>query len=60
MKQLRALIIDDSATARRLVKQALESDPEVTVCGMAENGQTGVVQYRNCSPISSFWTSKCR
>src|ERR1700692_3564319 len=35
----RVLIVDDSAVMRRLMRQALESDPEMEVAGVAANGK---------------------
>ena len=35
----RVLIVDDSSLMRRLVRQALESDPEIEVAGVAANGK---------------------
>jgi two-component system chemotaxis response regulator CheB len=35
----RVLIVDDSAVMRRLVRQALESDPDIEVAGVAANGR---------------------
>jgi two-component system chemotaxis response regulator CheB len=35
----RVLIVDDSSVMRRLVRQSLESDPEIEVVGVAANGK---------------------
>jgi two-component system chemotaxis response regulator CheB len=35
----RVLIVDDSVVMRRIVKQSLESDPEIEVAGVAANGK---------------------
>jgi two-component system chemotaxis response regulator CheB len=37
--RIRVLIVDDSATARRLVSQALSGQPDMEVVGFAENGR---------------------
>lgn len=36
--RLRVLVVDDSATIRKIVTGALRDDPEFEVCGEAENG----------------------
>ncbi len=38
-KQLRLVIVDDSALMRRVLREMLESDPAITVVGEAANGQ---------------------
>jgi two-component system chemotaxis response regulator CheB len=35
----RVLIVDDSVVMRRIVRQSLESDPEIEVAGVAANGK---------------------
>ena len=47
---VRVLIVDDSPTARMLLKALLESDPQITVIGMAVNGQEGVQQALALKP----------
>ena len=37
--RIRVLIVDDSATARRLVSQALSAQPDIEVIGFADNGR---------------------
>lgn len=37
MKQIRVLVVDDSALVRRMLPQILESDPEITVIGAAKD-----------------------
>mgnify|MGYP003576466135 CR=1 FL=1 len=39
---LRALVVDDSPTARLLITSLLESDPEITVVGEATDGEEAV------------------
>lgn len=36
---LRVLVVDDSATARELITQVLERDPEIVVAGVARSGR---------------------
>ncbi len=40
--QIRVLVVDDSAVARRLVARVLRSDPEVQIVGFARNGRDAV------------------
>lgn len=42
MAKLRALVVDDSATVRERLVEVLESDPEISVVGRAENGRAAV------------------
>jgi DNA-binding NarL/FixJ family response regulator len=46
---LRILIVDDSETTRRVVGTILRSR-HWTICGEAENGQTGVAQFQKLKP----------
>ena len=41
---IRVLIVEDSATARLLLTEILNSDPEIRVIGTAANGEEGVQQ----------------
>jgi two-component system chemotaxis response regulator CheB len=45
----RVLIVDDSAVMRRLVRQALESDPEIEVEGVAANGKIALAMLEQHS-----------
>jgi DNA-binding NarL/FixJ family response regulator len=47
--RLRVLIVDDSDTIRRMLGTILRSR-RWTVCGEAENGQSGVKQFRELKP----------
>jgi two-component system chemotaxis response regulator CheB len=38
----RVLVVDDSVVMRRIVRQSLESDPEIEVAGVAANGTTAL------------------
>jgi len=42
--RIRVLIVDDSATARRLISQALSAQPDMVVMGFAENGRAALEQ----------------
>jgi two-component system chemotaxis response regulator CheY len=46
---LRVLIVDDSETTRRILKMIIRSR-EWTVCGEAEDGHSGVKQFRKLKP----------
>src|SRR4051812_21809181 len=39
MTAIRALVVDDSVVMRQLIRQALESDPEIKVQAVAANGR---------------------
>jgi two-component system, chemotaxis family, chemotaxis protein CheY len=45
---LRILLIDDSKTTRRVLSAIVSS--RWTVCGLAENGKTGVKRFRELKP----------
>ena len=47
--RMRVLIVDDSDTIRRMLGTILRSR-RWTVCGEAENGQSGVNQFRELKP----------
>ncbi|MGC2197444.1 MAG: response regulator [Terriglobales bacterium] len=44
------LIVDDSAVVRRSLRSCLEQNPEVSVCGEAENGQAAIDKFRELNP----------
>lgn len=55
METLKAVIIDDEARARRLLRVMLEeSCPQVTVCGDAENLPDGTILIRKLKPDLVF------
>ena len=39
---IKAVIVDDVATVREILKMALESDPEIKVVGMARGGKQAI------------------
>lgn len=47
---IRALVADDSPTARSLLAALLSSDPAIEVVGMAENGREAVRMVRHLRP----------
>lgn len=42
MSKIKVLVVDDSAFMRRIIRQMIESDPELEVVGMARDGKEGV------------------
>lgn len=47
---IRILIVEDSPTVRILLKNVLESDPELKVIGTASNGLQGIKQTKRLKP----------
>ena len=47
---IRVLVVDDSVVIRRLLVQALESDPGIEVAGTAANGQLALSKYDQLRP----------
>lgn len=47
---LRVLIVDDSATVRRVLRAMLESDPAITVVGEAANGREAIERVVELRP----------
>jgi two-component system chemotaxis response regulator CheB len=50
MPKIRVLVVDDSVVARRLVTEALESDPACTVVGSAANGRIALAKIGQVNP----------
>lgn len=50
MSKIRVLIVDDSAFMRRVIKQMLETDPEIQVVGTARDGMEGVEMALSLTP----------
>jgi chemotaxis response regulator CheB len=44
------LIVEDSFIMRTLIQDIVQSDPEFTVVGMAENGKVGLQKVRELKP----------
>jgi two-component system, chemotaxis family, protein-glutamate methylesterase/glutaminase len=42
----RVLVVDDSVVMRRIVRQALERDPEIEVAGVAANGAIALAMVK--------------
>lgn len=50
MKPIRVLIVDDSVVVRRIVKDALATDPQVEICGVAANGRIALSMIEQMTP----------
>jgi DNA-binding NarL/FixJ family response regulator len=48
--QKRVLIVDDHLAMRRAVTRVLESQPNIVVCGEAENGQRAIAEAERLKP----------
>ncbi len=46
----RVLIVDDHLAVRRAVTRVLESQPDIEVCGEAENGRMAIEQAQRLKP----------
>lgn len=49
-RQVRVLIVDDSAFMRKVLTELLSSDPQITVVGTARDGQDGVEKVQQLQP----------
>lgn len=49
-RQVRVLVVDDSAFMRRIISDLLAGDPEITVAGTARDGQDGVEKVLSLRP----------
>ncbi len=50
MRKVRVLVVDDAAAVRRLVSEALASDPAVEVAGVAPTGRLALAKLPQLSP----------
>ena len=50
MKPIHILIVDDSATVRRLLRLALSDDPELQIAGVAANGKIALALMEQSPP----------
>jgi two-component system, chemotaxis family, protein-glutamate methylesterase/glutaminase len=50
MKQYHVLVVDDSAFMRRAISLILESDPQISVVGIARNGEEAVEKVKLLHP----------
>jgi two-component system chemotaxis response regulator CheB len=47
---IKVLVVDDSAMMRRMVKQVLDTDPQINVVGMARDGVEAIAKDRDLNP----------
>jgi len=50
VKPIRILVVDDSVVVRRMVRDALATDPAIEVCGVAANGRIALALIEQCAP----------
>lgn len=50
MSKKRILVVDDSFIMRTIIKDIVDSDPELEVVGFAENGKVGLERVRELKP----------
>lgn len=50
LRPIRVMIVDDSAIIRALIERILKTDPHITICGFASDGQKAVDTLKNCDP----------
>lgn len=50
MERIRVLVVDDSAVVRRMVRGALDADPEIEVIAEAANGQEALTRLKELDP----------
>jgi two-component system chemotaxis response regulator CheB len=50
MAKIRVLVVDDSVVVRRLVSDALATDPDIEVVGVAQNGSIAVTKAQALRP----------
>jgi two-component system chemotaxis response regulator CheB len=50
MTRIRVLIVDDAVVVRRMLADALGSDPEIEVAGVAANGRIGLARIPQVNP----------
>ena len=49
-KQIKVLIVDDSAFMRKALSMMLEEDPDIKVVGSARDGEEGVEKVKRLQP----------
>lgn len=50
MRKIRVLVVDDSIVIRRLLSEALSSDPEIELAGTAPNGRIALAKLPQLNP----------
>ena len=54
---MRVLIVDDDNLVALSLKTILETDRQIEVASIGNNGPDAIALYDQLSPISSFWIS---
>ncbi len=49
-EKIKVLVVDDSSLVRKIIGDILESDPDITVVGTANNGRTAVFKSKELNP----------
>ncbi len=57
---MKTLIVDDEPIARRVLREELESFPEVVIVGEAENGRQAIQKILELQPDLVFLDLRCR
>lgn len=50
MDRIKVMVVDDSVLVRKVVTDALNSDPEIDVVGTANNGKSAVIKNKTLNP----------
>src|SRR5678815_2280520 len=50
MRKIRVLVVDDSIVIRRLLTEALGSDPDIELAGTAPNGRIALAKLSQLNP----------
>ncbi|MRH42279.1 chemotaxis-specific protein-glutamate methyltransferase CheB [Aquibacillus halophilus] len=50
MKEIKVLVVDDSAFMRKVISDILNSSPEINVIGTAKNGEDALIKLKQLSP----------
>jgi len=50
LEKIKVLVVDDSALVRKIITDILESDPEISVIGTANNGKTAIFRAQELNP----------
>lgn len=50
MKKARVLVVDDSTVVRKILSEALKSDPQIEVCGIAAHGRIALQKIPQLNP----------
>ncbi len=60
MRRIRVLIVDDAVVARRLLTEALGSDPHVEVVAAVPNGRVALARLGELDPDVAGCARGCR